>query len=223
MVTTPLASSTDFNNSPFNNMARSMVQAELDRTMLAASRAAEGLCRGARLMPFTTTETTRLQDTDVEESVSSGMPLPAQSQMGLDYATALSMPVMVRHFWVRHYPRTYAEMWTGVLTAVSISWPYQTAPFVVPITSIAFDADTGHARFNLGTFSPPGSTAIITYTGGYTTTPDDLRQAVLLLAAAMLTRELDPNEQSSDPEVLRNEANDLLVAYGGTGRSRKPS
>lgn len=215
MTFTPLASTADFQGSPFAEMVAGIAQAEMDRTMAAATRAAEGLT-GCRLAPFTITETTRLQDGDVEDLVPTGLPLPAQAQFGLSKASAMNIPSLVRHAWVRNYPRSQEDAWTGALTSVTVSWALQADPFLVPATQVQFEADTGHVRFVVGTFTPPGTTAIVTYTGGYTTVPDDLKQACLYLAAEQLAIELDPTamQASRDPDVLHEKACRLLVPYG---------
>lgn len=210
---TPLASSADFQASPFADMVTGMAQAELDRTMAVATRAAEGLTK-CLLAPFQVTETTRLQDGDVEDLVPTGLPLPAQAQFGLSKASAMNIPSLVRHAWVRNYPRVHEDLWTGAIVSCDISWALQAAPFVVPADQIQFEADTGHIRFVVGTFTPPGTTAITTYTGGYTTTPDDLKQACLLLAAEQIVIAVDPADQAHDPDRLHTQAQRLLVPYG---------
>lgn len=212
----PLADAADFDGTPFQDMARQLSGTELDRIMAVATRAAEGLT-GTQLAPFQITETTRLQDGDVEDLVPTGLPLPAQAQFGLSKASAMNIPSLVRHAWVRCYPRVHGDLWTGAVTSVTVSWALQADPFVITADQVQFEADTGHIRFVVGTFTPPGTTAAITYTGGYTTVPDDLKQACLLLAAATLTRELDPGDVGArDPELLRSEAQYLLIPYGAT-------
>lgn len=217
---TPLATSTDFNASAYADMAAHITTAELTRIMVAATRTCENAC-GRRLAPFDQlVETTRLQDGDVEDVLPVGLPLPMQAQMGIDYANALSMPALVRFFQVRNYPGTFPDLWTGAIESFTISWSVQISPFTVPAQAIQFFPDTGLGTFNIGTFVPPGATGVITYSGGYTTVPDDLKQAALDMAAWHLARMLDPNSFDRDPDKLRDEALKILVAYGA-GRERK--
>jgi hypothetical protein len=53
--------------------------------------------------------------------------------------------------------------------------------------------DTGMCWFRLGTFVPPGSLVSVTYSGGYSTVPADLRRAAKYMAAAICLRELSPD------------------------------
>lgn len=215
MTTTPLASITDFKNSAYANMAADIQDAELTRIMNAATRACEGETL-TLLAPFVTTENTRLQDTDIEDLLPAGITLPAQAQIGYDYAKSLNTPALVRSFSVRNYPRAYPENWTGSISSISIHWPAQVAPLVIAAGAWYLQADIGEAYFNLGTFTPPGAIAQVTYSGGYTTVPEDLLQACLHMAASILGRMLDPNEGLHDPNLLRREAVELLVRYGAT-------
>lgn len=211
----PLASSADFQASPFAEMVTGMAQAELDRTMAAATRAAEGITR-CLLAPFQITETQRLQDGDVEDSITSGLPLPDQALFGLSKSRAMDIPNLVRHAWVHNFPRQHPDLWSGSLVSFQVSWALSVAPYVLNPALTQFEADVGHIRFTIGTFTPPGSTGVVTYTGGYTTVPDDLKQACLLLAAEQLAIELDPTavQASRDPDVLHEKACRLLIPYG---------
>lgn len=215
MVTTPLATYQDFNNSAYSNMAANISTTELQRIMNAATRACEAATK-TRLAVFTTTENTRLQDTDIEDMLPAGITLPAQAQIGVDYARSLNVPALVRSFSVRNYPRLYPENWTGSISAVSLHWPAQVAPLTISTNAIYYQADIGEAYFNLGTFTPPGAIAQVTYSGGYTTVPEDLLQACLHMAASILGRMLDPIDGLHDPNLLRREAVELLVSYGAT-------
>jgi hypothetical protein len=214
MALTPLASSTQFNATAYKDLATHLQAGDLDATMLKATRACETATKH-RLAPFTLTESHRLVDTDVEDGMALALPMPAQAQMNTDYARALGYSQLVRHTWVNEFPELYPDLWTGAITACSVFWAYQAIPYVVPITSLQYQADTGHVGFILGTFVPPGSTGQFTYTGGFTTVPDDLGQACIVMAASIILKSLDPGAHSMahDPDALRDEAIELLDGY----------
>lgn len=79
---------------------------------------------------------------------------------------------------------------------------------------IQFEPDTGHVRFQLGTFVPPGTTIRVTYNGGYATVPADLVQACKTMAASIAVRELNPMQHGGhDPDLLRMDAEVMLDPY----------
>lgn len=210
----PLASSADFNGSAYKDMAATLTSQELDRIMNAATREVETVCDN-RFAPFTLTESIRLTDTDVDDVIPNGIIVPPNAQLGLDYARALQTPTLVRGFQVRRFPPVFEDMWTGAVTGITLTWAVQYQPMVIMPTQIQFFPDTGLGNFTLGTFAPPGATAEITYTGGYSTIPDDLKQAALHMAAAEIADMLDPVEANNlDPEKIRVKAIRRLVPYG---------
>ena len=214
MTLTPLATSAQFNGTAYADLATHLQAGDLDNTMLRATRACETVCK-RRLAPFTLTETTRLVDGDVEDAISAAIPLPAASQIQMDRASSLGYSQLVRHTWVREYPPTFQDYWTGGITTINVYWSYQQTPYAIPSTSYRYAPDTGHVRFLLGTFVPPGSEAEITYTGGYGTVPEDLVEATIVMAASMIIKSLDPTmrEMAHDPDMLRDEAIELLDGY----------
>lgn len=215
MALTPLATSAQFNLTPFQDLAKNLQAGELDNTMLRATRACESQCR-RRLAPFTgLVETLRLVDGDVEDPIAVAIPLPGQAQINIDYSRALGYSSLMRHAWVREFPPLYQDLWTGSVSSVDIFWSYQSTAYTVPTTSLQYEADTGHIRFALGTFVPPGSTGKITYSGGYSTIPDDLVHACITMAASIIIKELDPRANASqhDPDLLRDEAVEFLDPY----------
>jgi hypothetical protein len=78
-----------------------------------------------------------------------------------------------------------------------------------------FEPDTGHLRFQLGTFVPQGTTIAIMYSGGYFTIPADLVEAGRFMAASIAVKQLDPVDGRSghDPDALRAEAMEMLAPY----------
>lgn len=217
MTFTPLATSADFKASAYANMASTLQNGELDRIMAVATRDCESACDN-RMAPFTLTESLRLTDTDVDDVIPNGIIVPPNAQLGLDYARALQTPTLIRGFQVRNYPKVYSDLWNAAAaTSVSITltWAVQHQPFVILPTQIQFFPDTGLGQFTLGTFAPPGATALITYSGGYTTVPDDLKQAALHMAASELAHMLDPvDANGADPDKLRTLAIKRLRRYG---------
>ena len=211
-----LASTAAFNATAYANLAADLPPEQLTEVMLRASRACESACR-RRLMPFTLTESHRLVDSDVEDAITLTMAMPNQAQINLDYARALGFPQLVRHFWVLESPPLYPDMWTGHITAISIRWSYALDPLTVNPATVQFEPDTGHARFALGTFVPPGSTGLVTYTGGYSLIPEDLVEAAIMKAAVILLRRLDPAMRGNmAPGDLNGEADELLAPYTRT-------
>lgn len=215
---TPLASlatPADWEGSAYANISANLALTELQRLLNVATRRCEAECDGNRLAPFTgLVESSRMQDGDVEDLIPGGVILPPQAQMGYDYAKALGMTTLVRHFSVNSYPRLYPDMWTGGVTGISVFWPVQQTAIIIPEQSWHFEPDTGLGYFTLGTFVPPGATAEITYSGGYQTVPDDLKQACLDMTAAYLVRMLDPEDTVHDHEVLFELAREALEPYG---------
>lgn len=209
---TPLATTADLQDSDYWDLVANMSATRQANLMLRATRMVEREC-GRRLAPFTLTETHRLVDTDVEDAVSAALPLPSQAQMNVDYARALGYPLLVRHFWLAEYPPAYPDMWTGGLTDVTIKWSYGET-LTVDMSTVQFEPDTGHGRFLLGTFVPPGSTGVFTYTGGYTTIPADLVEACCVAAAILAVHSLEPQARPEvDTEGLRGLLDGLLADY----------
>lgn len=209
----PLATSAQFLTSAFADLATNLQDGELDLIMVEASRACEQVCQ-RRLMPFTITETCRLEAGDMDDFGSAEFPLPMQAQMGLDYSRALGIGAMVRHTWVREYPPNYQEFWAGAVASLNVYWPYQSSPYLIGGNALQYDVDTGHIRFLVGTFVPFGSIGYITYSGGYTTIPADLGRACKAMAASIIIKELDPNLGTAhDPDLLRDEAVEFLDGY----------
>lgn len=211
---TPLCTWGQLTEGPLADLFRSYQansQAATD-LLLSATRACEAVC-DRRLAPFTgVVETQRADALDVEDALDAYVPLDPTSQLGFSRAMSLGSTLLVRHFWVREFPPRYPELWTGSIGSILLRRSFSGDQAVVT-SQIQFEADTGHVRFQLGTFVPPGTTIVTTYSGGYTTTPADLVQACKLMAASLTIRELEPDQASRDPEMLRDEAVGLLSAY----------
>lgn len=210
---TPLCTWAQFISGAFKDLARNYtdVQAQND-ILLEATRECETVC-DRRLAPFTgLVETQRAEALDVEDALDAYVPLDPTSQLGFSRAQSLGSTLLVRHFWVREAPPRYQEMWTGAIASITLRRSFSGSQDVVSST-IQYEVDTGHVRFQLGTFVPPGTTIVATYSGGYTTMPANLVRAGKLMTASLIVRELAPTAQGRDPELLRDEAISALAGY----------
>lgn len=210
---TPLATVNDLQEGPFADLVSGYSSTALSNLMVRATRACESLC-DRRLAPFTNlTETQRAQALDVEDTLDAYIPLDPTSQLGFSRALSLGSTLLVRHMWLRHNPPQYAEMWTGSITSITLLRSFSGVQ-IVNTSQIQYEPDTGHVRFQLGTFIPPGTTIVSVYSGGYSTVPADLVQACKTMAASIAVRELDPMQNSGqDPDLLRQDAEVMLDPY----------
>jgi hypothetical protein len=198
MTYTPLASVANFEQGPEADLFKAILSAEQTRLMTAASRAVEAYCN-RRLAPFTITENHRAQDIDPDELTDVGFPLDQTAMLGMSRAQSLGANELVRHLWVNEFPPVWPDLWSGSVTAIELrrafggNYDFEAAD----LSSIQFEPEDGHIRLQLGTFSPIGTTIRVTYTGGYSTTPDDLVQAVLYKACIIALTELLPIGQAA--------------------------
>jgi hypothetical protein len=181
--------------------------------LIEATRLCESLA-DRRLAPFTNlVETQRAEALDVEDALDAYIPLDPTSQLGFSRAQSLGSTMLVRHYWVRAYPPRFAEFWSGSLTSVELLRSFSGTQTVAPST-LQYEPDTGHVRFQLGTFVPPGTTIVTTYNGGYSTVPADLVRACKYMVASIAIAELDPMmSHGHDPLELEAKAADILDAY----------
>jgi hypothetical protein len=209
----PLCTWAQFTSGAFSDLARNYTDpTSQSEILLEASRECETVC-DRRLIPFTNVlETQRADALDVEDALDAYVPLDPTAQLGMSRAASLGSTLLVRHFWVREAPPRFTEMWTGSLTSVQVRRSFSGTQTVDPATC-QFEPDTGHVRFQLGTFVPPGTTIMCTYSGGYTTTPANLVRAGKLMTAWIVVRELAPSSQTRDPGLLYAEAVASLAGY----------
>lgn len=209
---TPLATVNDLKEGPFSDLVSGYTSQGLTNLMIRATRMCESMC-DRRLAPFTNlTETMRADSLDVEDALDAYVPLDPTSQLGFSRAMSLGSTLLVRHYWVKHNPPLYQDFWTGSISSISLFRSFSGIQ-VVNISQIQFEPDTGHVRFQLGTFVPPGTTIQTVYSGGYTTVPADLVQACKTMAASIAVRELNPVQSGHDPDLLRIDAESLLEPY----------
>ena len=209
---TPLATVSQMAEGALGDLIRSFSgQAQMD-LMLEATRECEGAV-DRRLASFTAlVETQRAEAMDVEDALDAYVPLDPTTQLGFSRATSLGSTMLVRHFWVREFPPRLSDMWTGSVANIALRRSFSGSQ-TLDISQIQYEPDTGHVRFQLGTFVPAGTTIVVTYSGGYSTVPADLVRACKLMAASIAATELDPNAHNHDPDVLRAKAEMILDAY----------
>jgi hypothetical protein len=210
----PLASAAQFQEGPFANLVSGFSTMAIDNLLINATRNCESAC-DRRLARFTgLVETKRADALDVEDALDAYVPLDPTSQLGFSRAQSLGSTLLVRHFWVREYPPRYPDLWSGSISAINLFRSYSGSQ-VVDISTVQFEPDTGHCRFQLGTFVPPGTTIQAIYSGGYATTPADLIEACRFMAASIAVKQLDPIDGRSghDPDALRAEAMEMLAPY----------
>jgi hypothetical protein len=180
--------------------------------LIQGTRLVEEAC-GRRLAPFTLTETQRADAIDPDEyAETANLPLSIQGTLGLSYATALGTTNLVRHCWLNHFPPHYPDMWAysgvSVQTILSYGGPAQN---LASTQILDGPDDTGHLWFQLGLFLPVGSRVRTTYSGGYVVaTPASLVRANEYMSAALIIRELRPEDVSHSPEELREAAMNIL-------------
>lgn len=210
---TPLITWDEFTQGAFKDLARNYtdVPAQND-ILLEGTRMCEDAC-DRRFAPFAITETQRADALDVEDALDAYVPLDPTSQLGFSRALSLGSTLLVRHFWTREHPPHYPEMWTGSMNSILLRRSFSGDQDVVT-SQIQFETDTGHCRFQLGTFVPPGTTIVANYSGGYTTVPMSLGRACKYMIASIVIRELRPSEQTRDPKLLVEEAERILCDGG---------
>lgn len=209
----PLCTWAQLTEGGFANLVQGYTSTQAQNDLLyEATRLCEEAC-DRRFATFTATETQRANALDVEDALDAYVPLDPTSQLGFNRALSLGSTLLVRHFWVREYAPRYPELWTGTINSISLRRSFSGTQNV-DISQIQYEADTGHVRFQLGTFVPPGSTIVCNYTAGYTTYPASLVRAGKFMTASLVARELDPLQAGShDPDLLRTDALDALASF----------
>jgi hypothetical protein len=197
----------------FADLAKGYTSLTAQQDLLAeATRLCEDAC-DRRFAAFTITETQRADALDVEDALDAYVPLDPTSQLGFSRAMSLGSTLLARHFWVRERPARYPEFWTGTINSINLRRSFSGIQ-TVDVSQIQYEQDTGHVRFQLGTFVPPGTTIVCNYSGAYTTMPASLVRAGKFMAASLLVRELDPVQHSGhDPDLLRTDALDALAPF----------
>ena len=209
-----LATSAQMQEGQFADLVRDYSNSALDALMIEATRECEGIA-GRRLAPFVNiVETQRADAMDIEDAMDAYVPLDPTSQLGFSRAQSLGSTLLVRHFWVREFPPRYPELWSGSVSSINLFRSYS-GQQSVGVSTIQFEPDTGHCRFQLGTFVPAGTTIQATYSGGYATVPADLVRACKFIAAVTALSEIDPAaaQFSHDAGALQERAEKILANY----------
>lgn len=211
---TPLCTWAQFTEGAFADLARNYTNSQAQTDLLME---ATRLCEGAadrRLAPFTQTETHRAEGIDPDEYTdSANLPLDLQGTLGRSYAYALGASSLIRHCWLNEYAVRHPEYWTYSGVSITLVRSYGGSQNLTSAQTVGPEADSGHLWFNLGVFCPIGTLIRVTYSGGYQQIPADLVRACKLITASLILRELSPNSQSRNPELLMVEATSLLKRY----------
>jgi hypothetical protein len=204
-----------FMEGAFADLARNYTDPQAQQALLVEStRLCEGAASGRRLAPFTHTETHRLSGLDPDEYTdTAALPLDLAGTVGQSYANALGASTLVRHCWLNEFPPHYPEMWGYSDITVNVARSYGGGQLLSPSQYRGPDPDSGHLWFNLGMFIPIGSYADILYSGGYQVIPGDLVRASKNMTAALILRELQPNSNNRDPDLLQQEAEKMCARY----------
>lgn len=210
---TPLCTSATMQSGAFADLVRDYTEPALERLMQRATRMCEA-ATDRRLATFTITESMRAQALDVDDITEIPGPMEPSAQLGFSRAQSLGTSQLVRHFWLREYPPRWPEYWGGHINTITL-WRSYSGQQAVVTNTVQYEIDTGHVRFQLGTYVPVGTTIQINYTGGYTTVPFDLEQACEYMAASIVMKQLDPTQamRGHDPDALRLDALEILTAY----------
>jgi hypothetical protein len=210
----PLATAAQFTEGAFKDLATAVEPGTLADMLGEATRLCEEQC-GRRLAPFTITEMHRATGIDPDEYAdSANLPMDIQGTLGASYASALSVSPLVRHAWVQECAPFYQDMWTYSDVSVTIIRSYGGTQQLGAANILGGpEPDTGHLWFQLGMFIPVGSRIQVTYSGGYTTVPASLVRAAKYMTASIICRELNPDDNAHDPDLLREDAAAILAYW----------
>lgn len=210
----PLASRDDFMAiKGLATVVRDMTVEQVDTLMLRATRSVEAKC-DRRLAPFTITETSRAEGVDPADPGFNGWPLDLIAALGRSEAMSLGTTTLVRDVWLRQYAPVMPEQWTYSDIGIELARAFGDTEQVNTLFLEGPEPDTGHMRFQLGTFCPVGTTIRVTYSGGYDPIPQDLATATLYTAAKQAIRfaELE-TRKGMDISDLDETILDLLVPF----------
>lgn len=214
MTYTPLAVAADLDGfGSFATLVRDFTGPAVDTLMIRASRAVENRCN-RRLSPFTITESQRACGVDIDGQLGDNFPLGLTGALGRSRALSLGVNQMVRDVWLREYAPQNPELWTYSGVSIVLARAYGDIENVSGTSLEGPEPDTGHLRFRLGTFIPSGTTVRVTYSGGYTTVPEDLNLATVMTAAKLAILSAEPQSRKDmDTVELDAEILGLLVPY----------
>lgn len=183
----PLATTQQMDQSTLRDLIAGLDPDEKRDLMLRATRACENYCQ-RRLAPFVgLTETHRADGIDPADLVGIMPEGDVSVVSAASFGRAIgSAPAQARQVWLDQYAPMFPEMWTYSDLTIRILRS-DGSDQEVPVTDLLggeVAADSGHLWFRVGTYLPPGSRVKVTYSGGYTTVPQDLVNACRYMAAA---------------------------------------
>lgn len=210
----PLCSVAQFTEGAFADLVAGWSTNAINDLMLESTRLCEDEC-DRRLVPFTLTETHRLIGIDPDEYAdASAMPIDVQGVVSRSYAMSVGVNSLVRHLYLDQYAPRYPDMWSyGPEFTITVVRSFGGDQTFNPLTVVGPEPDSGHVWFNLGTFTPVGSLARVTYSGGYNPIPASLVNAGRFMAAHLAVTTLTPQSTNHDPGLLREQASDALAAW----------
>ena len=215
---TPLCSYANFTEGAFADLVSGYSQSAVNDILIEATRQCEDLTQ-RRLAPFTVTETARASGIDPDEyAATSNIPTSIQGALGMSEAQALSVTNLVRHHWLREYPPRYQDLWAYSGVSVTVFRSYGGNQAITTGQIIMGPDEAGHVWFQLGQFIPVASYIQVAYSGGYTVAiPGSLLRACKYLAASIAVAELDPEDNTRDPDRLYALALQWLGPFGRDG------
>jgi hypothetical protein len=210
----PLCSSAQFKEAAFADLASALSDGALADFLIEGTRLCEEAC-DRRLAPFTLTETHMALGINPDEyAESANFPMDILGTLGMSSARAYGGVSLVSHVWLNEMPVRYPEMWAYSGTTITITRSYGGSQLLGPGQILSGPDDTGHVRFTLGTFVPVGSGIQVAYSGGYVnSTPASLVRANKYMTASIICRELNPDDSSHDPDLLREDATAILASW----------
>ena len=211
----PLAQPSDFEDyGSLGEVFRNNPNPDPTNLLMRATRSIESRC-DRRLAPFTgLVESSRAEGIDPALGPGGDWPLDLPGALGRSKANAFGASSLVRDLWLSQYAPVFPDLWQTTVTGIALIRAYGDTEQVPPTAVEGPQPDTGHVRLRLGTFCPPGTTIVITYTGGYNPVPDDLVQACLLQAVKLALIGAEPQtRQGISHQDLDLEIAALLDPY----------
>lgn len=200
-VTDVRQSPSDTGTSPVARIWRNMQDPQLLTLLTRATRKVEGIV-GTRLASFSTSESVWFSPSS---NVAYPAVLPGTSWWG-------STPPLAWSGFVGNTPPRMEEDWTGSLTEITALDPNTNLPVTIDVSAAQFDASSG--RVVLGGSSLTANTTMrVTYTGGYSTVPDDLIEATIYTAADSWIAGVEAPRDMPDPQELWARINTLLAPW----------
>jgi hypothetical protein len=214
---TPLCTAAQFSSGAYADLAafyQQNSQQPLEDILLEATRGCEEIA-DRRLVPFTVTgESHRAEGIDPDEYAdSANLPMDLQGTLGRSYAYALGASTLVRHCWLNEFAPRYPDMWRYSNVSITIVRSYGGSEVLTGQQITGPDTDSGHVWFQLGTFLPIGSYVYVSYGGGYSPVPAALVRACKYKAAAIIVRELNPQDSSHNPDLLEQSAEKIMERW----------